>query len=99
MNKFVMLLGVGLICFFLIYVIINQAVSISYLRAGLESTEKSLNLVIKLVNSTDLTKDQIIKILETDTLLSGNRIFGDTIEIDEVDLIFQNNRLKSISVR
>lgn len=42
-----------------LYCIVDQGVTITYMREGYEDTENDLNTIIGLLNDTDLSKKQI----------------------------------------
>ncbi len=80
---------------FSVYSIIDQAYTITYHKAGYEDTEKDLEQLMEIINKTDLTKKQI------ETELKGHNNFefmdfnSDTISLNRVLLIFDNDKLKS----
>ena len=79
-----------------LYSIIDQGVTITYMRDGYTNTENDLKSLIEIFNETDLTKSEI------EAKLKGHRFFEimdfehDTIPLERVDLIFVNDSLNKI---
>lgn len=90
---FVLLLSVSV---FGAYSIIDQGVTITYMKDGYTSTENDLNTLIHIVNSKDLSKMNIQE------KLIGHRFYDimefdkDTIALERVELIFRNDTLYQI---
>jgi hypothetical protein len=80
-----------------VYSIINQAVILTYQKEGYTETENDLDNLIEIINRTDLTKTQIQKKLKDHRLYDYMDFKTDTISLDRVLLIFENNRLKSVT--
>jgi hypothetical protein len=78
------------------YSIIDQGVTLTYQKEGYTETENDLDQLIDIINKTDLTKKQI------ETQLKDHRFFeymdfkSDTISLDRVLLIFENDKLKNV---
>ena len=81
---------------FLCYVIVNQAFTVAYLTSGLERSEQNLDAVLSVFNTTDLSKDQIIDILNKDSLILNSVSSADTLDVHDLNLVFQNGRLAKI---
>lgn len=81
---------------FSVYSIIDQGVTLTYQKEGCTDTENDLNQLIEIINQTDLTKEQI------QTKLKGHRLFEymdfktDTVSLDKVLLIFENEKLMNV---
>ncbi len=90
---FILLLTVSA---FGVYSIIDQGVTITYMKDGYTSTENDLNTLIQIVNSKDLSKKEIKE------NLTGHRFYDimefdkDTVVFERVELIFRNDTLQQI---
>ncbi|RUT73365.1 hypothetical protein DLK05_13930 [Ancylomarina longa] len=78
------------------YSILDQGVTITYMKQGYENTENDLNSIIDIVNNSDFSKNSI------EQGLKGHRFFDmmdfkmDTLPLERVELIFRNDTLKTI---
>ena len=90
---FVVLIAIGLFGF---YQIVDQGVTITYMKEGYTDTEDDLETIIELVNTTDLTKNEIRVKLKKHKLNEFMDFKTDTIGLERVLLIFENDRLKKI---
>ena len=79
------------------YLILDHGVSLTYMQDGYSATKNDLNSIEKIINETDLTKSQIKKSLNGHNLFEFMNFESDTISLEKVNLIFKNNKLKSIS--
>ena len=80
-----MLLTIGLG----LYAILDQGVTLTYMKEGYGDTKSDLEQLIKIINHTDLTKDQIER-----TLMGENLDFNaDTVSLRRTALIFDENKL------
>lgn len=86
-----------LVSAFSIYSIIDNAVTLTYQKEGYTDTENDLDNLIEIINRTDLTKTQIQKELKDHRLYDYMDFKTDTISLDRVLLIFNNNKLKSVT--
>jgi hypothetical protein len=86
-----------LVTAFSVYSIIYQAVTLTYQKEGYTDTENDLNNLIKIINKTDLTKMQIQQELKNHRLYEYMDFKKDTISLDRVLLIFDNNKLKRVT--
>lgn len=86
-----------LVTAFSVYSIIDQAVTLTYQKEGYTDTENDLDNLIEIINKTDLTKAQIQKELKDHKLYEYMDFKKDTISLDRVLLIFDNNKLKSVT--
>ena len=82
---------------FCCYSIIDQGVTITYMKEGFRNTENDLDNLSKIINETDFSKAQIKNAIGTQNNL-GNEIFNqDTIELERISLIFKENKLVKVS--
>ena len=81
------------------YILIDQAVSISYRRDSFEWTEKDLDKIIYIINKTDLSKNQVEGFIKEDFYFFDEMINSDTIYLNTINLIFENNKLKKIKYK
>jgi len=79
------------------YSIIDQAYTLTYHKVGYEDTEKDLDQLIEIIKKTDLTKLQIKNELKDHRLYEYMDFNSDTISLDRVLLIFENNKLKNVT--
>lgn len=79
---------------FSIYTIIDQAVTLTYQKEGYTHTENDLDNLIGIINKTNLTKEQIETELKKHKLYEYMDFKSDTISLNRVSLIFENNKLK-----
>jgi hypothetical protein len=82
---------------FSFYLIIDQAVTLTYQKEGYTDTETDLDILIKIINKTDLTKRQIQKEFKDHRPYVYIDFKKDTISLDRVLLIFDRNTLKSVT--
>jgi hypothetical protein len=82
---------------FSIYAIIDQAVTLTYQKEGYTHTENDLDNLIGIINKTNLTKEQIETELKKHKLYEYMDFKSDTISLDRVSLIFENNKLKQVT--
>ncbi len=78
------------------YSIIDQAVTITYMGEGYEDTENALDNLIEIINQTDLTKTQVEGVLRDHRLYECMDFKTDTVAVDRVLLIFENDRLNNV---
>ncbi|MCF0073220.1 hypothetical protein LZD49_22260 [Dyadobacter sp. CY261] len=90
----------GLVLLFLVvgagYVIIDQAVTITYMQDGYKKTEDDLVAIVCVVNSTNFSKSQIEKCVRQYPLYKYLDFSGDTVALRRYELIFKNNKLLKI---
>jgi hypothetical protein len=82
---------------FSIYSIIDQGVTLTYQKEGYTDTENDLNQLVEIINKTDLTKKQIQTELKDHKLFEYMDFKSDTVSLDRVILVFENERLKKIT--
>lgn len=81
---------------FWFYQVIDQGVTITYMQKGYSDTENDLETLVKIINSTDLTKQEIKTELENHRLNEFMDFTTDTVRLEKVQLIFENNKLKKV---
>jgi len=81
---------------FSLYTIIDQAVTLSYQKDGYLSTENDLLQLMEFINNTDLTKLQIQSELKDHRFVEFMDFTADTVSLERVSLIFENNKLGSV---
>jgi hypothetical protein len=87
----IIVIGLGL------YSIIDKGVTSTYLKEGYQDTESDLNNLTKIINETDLTKEQISKTLNKNNLYEYIDFKSDTISLNRITLIFKNDKLYKVS--
>lgn len=80
-----------------VYSIIDQGVTLTYLRDNFTKTENDLNNLSKIINDTDLSKTEIKKVLRDHYLFEYMDFTSDTISLDKVSLIFKDDKLLKVS--
>lgn len=88
LTTLLLTIGLGL------YAILDQGVTLTYMKEGYGDTKSDLEQLIKIINDTDLTKDQIKNTLKGDDLDFN----ADTVSLRRTDLIFKENKLKRIEL-
>lgn len=82
---------------FSVYSIIDQGVTLTYQKEGYSDTENDLEQLIEIINKTDLTKNKIETELKDHRLFEYMDFKTDTISLNQVLLIFDNDKLKSVT--
>ena len=82
---------------FSVYSIIDQGVTLTYQKEGFRDTENDLDQLIEIINKTDLTKKQIETELKDRNDFEFLDFKTDTISLNRVLLIFDNDRLEIIT--
>lgn len=77
-------------------IIVDQAVTISYMKDGYARTQQQLAAIVSIINNTDLTKSQIEKCLARYSSFIDLDFTGDTIQMHGHELIFNNGKLMKI---
>lgn len=80
-----------------VYSIVDQAITLTYQKEGYADTENDLDNLIEIINKTDLTKTQIEKELKDHRLYEYMDFKKDTISLDRISLVFDNNKLKNVT--
>jgi len=81
---------------FAFYSIIDQGVTITYMRDGYENTENDLNSLIDIINAEDYSKKTIEGNLKTHRYFDMMDFNSDSLGLERVMLIFENDSLKRI---
>jgi hypothetical protein len=76
-----------------LFSIVDQGVTLTYLRESCDDTEKDLNTLVELINETNLSKGQIEEKLKTHYLFEFMDFRQDKIQIHRLTLIFKNDKL------
>lgn len=79
-----------------LYGIIDQGVTLTYIRDGYSDTESDLKTLVTIINDTDFTKEQIKEKLKTHDLYEFMDFNKDEVHIERLTLIFKDNRLNRI---
>ena len=79
-----------------LYSIIDQGVTITYMKEGYSDTESDLETLITIIRSTDQTKNEIKEVLINHRLYEYMDFNTDTIYLEKISLIFENDTLKEI---
>jgi len=100
-NKWRLAFWICLIILFLIsgfsiYSIIDQGFTITYMRDGYENTENDLNSLILITNTKDFKKSSIRENLKSHRFYDMMDFTKDSIGLERVILIFENDTLKRI---
>lgn len=90
---FILLVATGLFGF---YSIIDQGVTITYMKEGYSDTEADLETITSIISQTNQTKLEVEKLLKTHRLYEYMDFSSDTVGLERVILIFDNDSLKSI---
>ena len=85
------LLLIFVICYSM-YAIIDQAYTIAYQNDSWDWEREDKGNLIIIINNTDFSKNEIIKELKIEDYMIEN----DTIFLNTIRLIFENNQLKEI---
>lgn len=79
-----------------LYSIIDQGVTITYTKDAYTDTEADLETLIEIIGQTDQTKVGVKKVLEEHRLNEYMDFKTDTISLERVLLIFENDTLKTV---
>ncbi|WP_027002327.1 hypothetical protein [Hugenholtzia roseola] len=82
---------------FAAYAIIDQAYTLTYQKVGYEDTEKDLEELMEIVSETNLSKKQIIEKLKNDSHFDFADFKADTISLNRILLIFEDDKLKKVT--
>ena len=86
-----------LVLAFGLYSIIDQGTTLTYMKDGYIDTENDFDNLTKIINETDLTKEQIRKSLSRHKLFEYMDFKNDTVALDRITLIFKDNKLNKIT--
>lgn len=79
-----------------LYTVVDQAVTLTYMKEGYSDTEADLETLIQIIEQTDQSKQGIEILLKDHRLYEYMYFETDTIGLERVSLIFENDSLKSI---
>lgn len=79
-----------------LYAIVDQGVTITYMKESYEYTQSDLNSIIEMVEKTDQSKGQIKKVLKNHRLYEYMDFESDTVHLEKTSLIFYRDTLKRI---
>ena len=79
-----------------LYSIIEQGVTITYMKDGYTNTESDLNSLVEIINETKLTKSEIEVKMKTHKFFEIMDFKKDTIPLERVNLIFEMDTLRRI---
>jgi hypothetical protein len=79
------------------YSFIDQAYTLTYHKVSYQDTEKDLDQLMEIINKTDLSKKQIETELKDRNDFEFMNFKTDTISLNRVLLIFDNDKLKSVT--
>ena len=77
--------------------IIDHGVTLTYQKEGYTDTENDLDQIIEIIKKTDLTKSQIKNALKDHKLYKYMDFNSDTIKLDRLLLLFENDKLKNVT--
>ena len=86
-----------LVTAFGVYCIIDQGVTLSYMKDGYTDTENDLENITKIINETDQSKSQVKKALADHHLFEFMNFDKDTVSLDRVSLIFKDDKLFKVT--
>lgn len=75
--------------------IIDHGVTLTYQKEGYTNTENDLDQIIEIIKKTDLTKSHIKNALKDHKLYKYMDFNSDTIKLDRLLLLFENDKLKN----
>lgn len=78
------------------YSILDQGVTITYMKDSFDDTDEALDQVILILNNTDLSRKQIhMELLKTQDLETVD-FDEDTVYLDKIYLVFTEDKLSRI---
>lgn len=80
-----------------VYSTIDQGYSLSYLQDSYTEKETELDNLILIINQTDLSKTGIEKTLKKHKIGESANFKSDTVSLDELKLIFRNDKLFKVT--
>jgi hypothetical protein len=78
------------------YSVVDQAVTLTYMKEGYSDTEADLETIIQIIEQTDQSKQGVEVVLKEHRLYEYMDFETDTIGLERILLIFGNDSLKSI---
>lgn len=88
-----LLVIVSIYCFF---ITVDKSVTIAFMKIGYAQTENDLTIISNIYNETDLSKNQIQKEIQKDSMYKSLDFINDTLELQKINLIFEKERLIKI---
>ena len=92
----IVLIATGL---FGLYSIIDQGVTITYMKEGYTDTEKDLKTLMELINITNLTKSEIEEAVKNHRLYEYMDFTSDTVYLERIELYFKNDSLDKVKMQ
>jgi hypothetical protein len=86
-----------LVTTFSVYCITDQAVTLTYQKEGYIDTEKDLDNIIEIINEAAWSKSKVQERFKDHKLYEFMDFKKDTISLERVFLIFEKDKLKSVS--
>lgn len=101
MNRWKIAFWVVVGCFVFIslfgfYTIIDQGVSLTYMKDGYSATESDFNYLIKLINNKVIHKEDARAMFSDYKLKDYIELNPDTFSLERINLIFSNDSLIKI---
>jgi hypothetical protein len=79
-----------------LYSVVDQAVTLTYMKEGYSDTEVDLESLIQIIEQTDQSKQGIEILLKDHRLFEYMDFKTDTVGLERIILIFSNDSLKSV---
>jgi len=76
-----------------IYAIIDQGVTLTYMKESYADTENDLNYLSKIINETDLSKSKVQQALSKHDLYEHMNFKRDEISLHTISLVFKKGKL------
>ncbi len=81
-----------------IYTVLDQGVTLTHLREIHQDTEADLQTLVKLINETDLTKNEIKAELQNHRLREYMNFESNTVSLERTQLVFKNDQLEKLEI-
>jgi hypothetical protein len=78
------------------YVIIDQGVTLTYVKDGYQETDNDLNTLMVLINETDFSKTSIKEKLQSHAMYEQMDFNTNEVQLDCVTLFFKDDKLSRI---
>lgn len=82
---------------FSFYEILDQGVTITYMKEGYSDTENDLEYLSKILNETDFSKAEIREVMKEHNLYEFMDFSSDTISLFRIELVFENEKFLKVS--
>ncbi len=82
-----------------LYGIIDQGVTLTYMKEGYTDTENDLATLIDVINKTNLTKSEIEETIKDHRLYEFMDFNSDTVALERVELYFKNDTLNKVQMQ